>query len=202
MLVCFGIAPISVSLCASAAAFAPLVTEGCGAELAVEGAAEAPEEVGGGGEDPSVTPPDSGVVISTGAEITVAGALWIAGADMGLSGLLGFSGLTGLVGLVGLLSDLTQVFDEVSQSPHTGCPYGLGHMLLRVCVMLPTNPVGHVRAWDWVLTWHVGGSGLHVSDTLNQPLSVAVPPMQLLSRFQVSVPEKLMGQGRCSVTAE
>lgn len=122
MLVCFGIAPISVSLCTSAAAFAPLVTEGCGAELAVEGAAEAPKEVGGWGEDPSVTPPDSGVVIGTGAGITIAGALGIAGADMGLSGLLGFSGLTGLVGLVGLLSDLTQVFEEVSQSPHTGCP--------------------------------------------------------------------------------
>jgi hypothetical protein len=39
---------------------------------------------------------------------------------MGLTGLLGFSGLTGLVGLVGLLIDLTQVFDEVSQSPQTG----------------------------------------------------------------------------------
>lgn len=122
MLVCFGIAPISVSLCTSAAAFAPLVTEGCGAELAVEGAAESPEEVGGWGWDPCIAPPDSCVVICAGAGITIAGALGIAGADMGLSGLLGFSGLTGLVGLVGLLSDLTQVFDEVSQSPHTGCP--------------------------------------------------------------------------------
>ena len=75
-------------------------------------------------------------------------------------------------------------------------------MLLRVCVMPPTKPAWQDIAWDCVLTWHVGGSGLHVSDTLNQPLSVAVPPMQLFSRFQVSVPEKLTGHGRCSVTAE
>ena len=122
MLACFGIAPISVSLCTSAAAFAPLAAEGCGAELVAEGVAEPPEEAGDEGGDPSVAPPDSGVVVGTDAGIAIAGALGIAVADMGLTGLLGFSGLSGLVGLVGLLIDLTQVFDEVSQSPHTGCP--------------------------------------------------------------------------------
>lgn len=43
---------------------------------------------------------------------------------------------------------------------------------------------------------------MQVSEILNQPLSTAVEPTQFDSRFQVSVPLKLTGHGRCSVTAE
>jgi hypothetical protein len=48
----------------------------------------------------------------------------------------------------------------------------------------------------------VGGNGAQVSETLNQPLSTDVPPIQLFSFFHVSVPVKLTGQALCSVTAE
>jgi hypothetical protein len=59
----------------------------------------------------------------------------VAGADM-----TGLTGLTGDSTLVGFVTDLTQVLDEVTQEPHTGCPYGSGQVLVMVCVMLPVNP--------------------------------------------------------------
>jgi hypothetical protein len=43
---------------------------------------------------------------------------------------------------------------------------------------------------------------VQVSEILNQPLSTAVEPTQFDSRFQVSVPLKLTGHGRCSVIEE
>ena len=43
---------------------------------------------------------------------------------------------------------------------------------------------------------------MQVSEILNQPLSTAVEPTQFDSRFQVSVPLKLTGHGRCSVIEE
>jgi len=65
------------------------------------------------------------VIICAGPGRAVAGAMGVAGADMGLTGLLGLSGLTGLTGdstFVGLVTDLTQVFDDVTQEPQAGCP--------------------------------------------------------------------------------
>ena len=48
-----------------------------------------------------------------------------------------FTGLIGDVGFVGLFIDFLQLSDVVAQGPHTGCPYGSGHIEERVWVMLP-----------------------------------------------------------------
>lgn len=53
------------------------------------------------------------------------------------------TGLIGDSGLVGFVTDLTQVLEEVTQEPHTGCPYGSGHVLVMVCAMLPVYPAWH-----------------------------------------------------------
>ena len=43
---------------------------------------------------------------------------------------------------------------------------------------------------------------MQVSEILNQPLSTGEPPIQFVSRFQVSTPILLGPQERCSVVAE
>jgi len=73
---------------------------------------------------------------------------------------------------------------------------------VRVLWIVPLVFTGQASCWDSTLTWQVGGAGVQVSEILSQPLSTAVPPMQFDSRFHVSVPLKLTGQGRCSVVAE
>jgi hypothetical protein len=67
-------------------------------------------------------------VIGTDAWGAITDALWDIGAAMGLIGLVGF---------VGFEIDFTQVFEDVTHEPHTGCPYGLGQVLLMVCTTLP-----------------------------------------------------------------
>lgn len=74
------------------------------------------------------------VIVGTGAGWTVTGAMGVAGADMGLIG------LTGLVGFVGFVSDFTQVFEDVTQEPNNGVPYGSGQVLVLTWVIDPTNP--------------------------------------------------------------
>ena len=64
-------------------------------------------------------------VVATGAVVTV------------LVGLTGLIGLTGDVTFVGFVIDFTQVLVEVVHAPHTGCPYGSGHVEERIWVMLP-----------------------------------------------------------------
>lgn len=118
MLGCLGIAPISSSLCTSAAALAPLFADVCGAGEAVDGAAEVPELVWLGGAGSVVV--DSVVVVCAGAAGTITGAVGIAGADM--TGETGLIGLTGDSTFVGLVTDFTQVFEDVTHEPHTGCP--------------------------------------------------------------------------------
>ena len=73
---------------------------------------------------------------------------------------------------------------------------------MRVNVLPPLWFARHGSVRDSLLGLHVGGRGVQASETLNHPLSTADPPMQLLSRFQVSAPEKLTGHARCSVIAE
>lgn len=67
------------------------------------------------------------VIVGTGACWTVTGAMGVTGADM-----TWLIGLTGLVGFVGFVSDFTQVFEDVTQEPNTGVPYGSGHVLVMV----------------------------------------------------------------------
>jgi hypothetical protein len=60
--------------------------------------------------------------LSMGAVTGTLGVTSTGVAFIGLAGLFGFSGLTGDVGLVGLVTDFVQVFDDVTQSAHKGCP--------------------------------------------------------------------------------
>lgn len=127
---CFGIAPIISSLCVIDTAFAPLPADGAGAELAADGAAEVAvfvwlwgaDSLAGCGDCSGVV---SVVIVGTGVTGTVAVTLGVTGtvvADTGEAGLTGLTGLTGDSTLVGFVTDLTQAFEEVTQSPHKGCP--------------------------------------------------------------------------------
>ena len=67
---------------------------------------------------------------------------------VGLTTLFGLSGLTGDTGeliFVGLVTLFTQVLVVVVHGPITGCPYGLGHVEIRICMIAPVYPVGHAR---------------------------------------------------------
>jgi hypothetical protein len=129
---CFGNAPIISSFCTRAAAFAPFPADGAGAELAADGATEVSVLVWLLGADSvfgcslSVWP----VVVCTGGTGAVTGTMGVAGTDM--TGETGLIGLTGDSTFVGFVIDFTQVSDDVTHEPHTGCPYGFGQVLVIV----------------------------------------------------------------------
>lgn len=88
--------------------------------MAGDGAEELPEDVWLWGCDTGADAPGVSVglvIVCTDATGAIAGAVGIAGADM-----TGEIGLTGESTLVGFVTDLTQVLDDVSHEPHTGCP--------------------------------------------------------------------------------
>ena len=108
----------------------------------------------------------------------------VAGADM-----TGDIGLTGDSTLVGFVTDLTQLLDDVTHEPHTGCPYGFGQLLLMVWVMLPVNPAWHCSVCVCVLGLHVGGFHLHVSCvSCHCPQTVWSVVVQVLWRVYVLPP--------------
>jgi hypothetical protein len=121
---CFGIAPISSSLCVIDTAFAPLPADGAGAELAADGAAEVPVLVWLGGADSVLDWEVGASGVSVGCVVVGAVAT---GAGAGIAGVetadvTGLTGLTGDSTLVGFVTDFTQVSEDVTQSPHKGCP--------------------------------------------------------------------------------
>jgi hypothetical protein len=131
------------SLCIVNACFAPLPADGCGTELAADGAAEVSELVWLWGEDSVVLVELDGsvvelcvsvgcVIVGTNTSGAVTGTVGIAGTDM--------IGDTGLVGFVGFDNDFTQVFEDVTHEPPTGFPYGFGQVLVDVWTMLPVYP--------------------------------------------------------------
>lgn len=145
MLGCLGIAPISVRRCTRAAALAPVPADVAGAGEAAGWAGEVAEVVGLWGADSLAGCGDcsgvvSVVIVGTGVAGTVAVTLGMTGAvvaDTGEAGLTGLMGLTGESTLVGFVIDLTQVSDDVTHEPQTGCPYGLGQVLVMVCTIAP-----------------------------------------------------------------
>lgn len=140
---CFGNAPISSKRCTMAAAFAPLPADVAGAGEATDGAAEVAEVVWLWGADGTGVSSVSVVIVCTGVTGTVAVTLGVTGAvvaDTGEAGLTGLMGLTGESTLVGFVIDLTQVLDDVTHEPQTGCPYGSGQILVEVWVIAPVYP--------------------------------------------------------------
>ena len=61
-----------------------------------------------------------------------------------------------------------QEFCVVTQSAHTGCPYGSGHTLDFVCMICPEKCVEHDNVCVSELTWHVAGSGVQLSEVVVQ----------------------------------
>jgi len=67
-------------------------------------------------------------------------ALFCFNADTGEFGFIGLIGETGESGLFTFVFDITQVFEVVIQSDHTGVPYGSEQVDDLLCIILPTYP--------------------------------------------------------------